>query len=91
MFLRLALGNFFCTWKVSLIGDSFGALIGFIIGNGELSLIILSPVHTLVYPLESPNAGDVLSGTLLTVPLGLWFGYKVVRCQCYCFCLMEFC
>ena len=39
-------------------------------------------VITLVSPLESPNNGYVMPVTFLNAPLGLWFGYEVVRCWC---------
>ena len=33
-------------------------------------------------PLEYPNYGAVLPGTLLVYPLGLWFGSEAVRRWC---------
>ena len=65
-----------------MVGVSLGALVGLIIGTGERPLVELPMVITLVSPLESPNNGYVMPVTFLNAPLGLWFGYEVVRCWC---------
>ena len=55
---------------------------GLMIGNVEGSMIVLSLGLLLVYPLESPNPGSELSGTLLGAPLGLCFFSEAFRCLC---------
>ena len=78
MLLELALGNYFGTWERSLVGVSLDTLTGLMIGTGEVSLVGLSLGLPLGSLLESPNNGAYMPGTLLGVPLGLWFGYVVV-------------
>ena len=56
----------------------------------EGSLVVLSLLLPLVYPLESPNHGAELPGILLGAPLGLWFFSEAVRCICCWFCLTDF-
>ena len=80
IFLDLELFNSFGTWKVYLVGFLLRTMDGLMIGTGEGSLVGLSLVLPLVYPLESPNTGSELYDTLLGSPLGLWFGSEVARC-----------
>ena len=51
---------------------------GLIIGSGEGSMVGLSLVLTLEYPLESPNHGADLPGMLMGAPLGLWSSSDMV-------------
>ena len=90
MLLRLALWNYFGTLEVSLVGVSIVTLDGLMIGTGEVSLVGLSLEIPLGSPLESPNPGSGLPGTLLGTPLGLWFGYELVMCLCCRRQLMDF-
>ena len=55
---------------------SLGTLVGLIIGTGEGSLVGLSLVLTLGYPLGYPNPGAYLTGTLLGMPLGCGLALK---------------
>ena len=48
------------------------------IGTGEGSSVVLSPVLTLGYPFESANTRYDLIGTLLDAPLWLLFGSDVI-------------
>ena len=57
-----------------MVGVSLISLFGLEIDTGEGSLVGLSPGLPLGYSLESPSYGVVLPGTLLSAPLGLWFG-----------------
>ena len=68
----------------------FGTLVGLMIGTGEVSLVGLSLVLPLGYPLESTNTGVDMPGTLMGASLGLWFGSEAVRCWCY-WCLLVDC
>ena len=74
MLLGLEIGTSFGSLVVSFVGVSIGTLIGFMIGSGGVSLVGLSPGIQIGSPLESPNPGAVLPGTMLGAPLGLWFG-----------------
>ena len=78
MLIGLALGNYFGTWEGSLVEVSLATLTGLMIGTGEVSLVGLSLGLPLGSLIESPNNGAYMPGTLLGVPLGLWFGYVVV-------------
>ena len=84
MLLGLAIGDYFGTWEVTLVGVSLGTMCGLMIGTVEESIFGLSLVLPLVSPLESPNPGADLPGTLLGAPHGLCFGFEVVRCRCSC-------
>ena len=53
------------------------------------SLVLLSLVLTIGYPLEYTNPGSELSDTLLGAPLGLRFLSEAVRCMCCCRQLMN--
>ena len=90
MLLVLELENAFDTWEGSLVGVSLVVLYGLMIGTGEGYVVGLSLVIPLGYPLESPNTGAELSGTLLEAPLGLWFVSEVVVCLCCCCHIMCF-
>ena len=61
-----------------MVGLSLGPMAGLMIGAGEGSVVGLSLVFPLGYPLDSPNPGSELSGTLLVAYLGLWFFYDVI-------------
>ena len=89
IFLGLALCNSFGIREGYLVGISIGTLVGLMIGNGEVSLVGLSLGLTLGSPLDSPNPGAELPGTLMGVPLGFWFGSEALRCLC-CFCLIMY-
>ena len=52
---------------------------GLIIGTVEVYLVGLPLVLPLGYPLEYPNHVSMMPGTLLGVPLGLWFISEVFR------------
>ena len=77
MLLGLSLFNSFGIWEGYLVEVSINTLVGLMIGTGERSLVVLSLELPRVSPLESPNPGADLSGTLLGSPLGLWFGSEV--------------
>ena len=62
---------------------------GLMIGNGEVSLIGLSLGFPLGPPLESPNPGAELPGTLLGAPQELWFVSEAVRFMCCCRRIMD--
>ena len=66
------------TWEVYLVGISLGQMDALMIGTDEGSVVGLSLVFPLGSPLDSPNPGADLSGTLLYAPLGLWFFSDVV-------------
>ena len=91
IFLDLALVNSFNTWEVFLVGVSLGSLGGFMIGNEKGYLVCLSLGLPLVSPVEYRNPGDVLPGTLLGGPLGLWFGSESVRFKYSCRRLTDLC
>ena len=81
----LGLENFnsFGTWEVYLVGFSLLPLAILVIGTVGGYLVGLSLVLPLGSPLESPNPGTDLPGTLLGVPLGLRFESETVSCMCY--------
>ena len=47
--------------------------------TGGISLVGLSLGIPLVPPLEYPNPGVVMHGTLMGMPLGMWFRSEAVR------------
>ena len=66
------------TWEGYLVGFSLVPMAVLMIGTDEGSVVGLSLVFPLGSPLDSPNPGADLSGTLLYAPLGLWFFFDVV-------------
>ena len=88
MLLGLVLFNSFDTWEGYLVRVSLGTLARLIIVTREGSLVVLSLLISIGFPLESPNPGDELPGTLLGAPIGLWFGSEAVRCLCSCIFLV---
>ena len=50
--------------------------------TGGISLVGLSLGIPLVPPLEYPNPVVVMHGTLIGMPLGMWFGSEAVRYWC---------
>ena len=90
MLLGLALMNFFGIWERYLVGFSLGPLADLMLSTSKGSLVGLSLLITIGYPLESLNTGAYLPETLLGTPLALKFGSEAARCLCCCRRLMDF-
>ena len=60
MLLLFSLVNAFGTWEIYLVGVTLVTLGSLMIFTGEIFLVVLSLVLSLVYPPEYPNAGAVL-------------------------------
>ena len=71
MFPGLVIDTSFVKREGSLVRVSLVRIGGLMIGTGGGSLAVLSLVLTIVYPIEYPNTGDSLPGTLLGSPVGL--------------------
>ena len=78
MFLGSELDNYFGIWELSLVGFQLRTLASLMIGTGERYLVGLSLGLQLRSPLDSPNTGTDLPGTLLGAPIRLWFGSDVL-------------
>ena len=67
-----------------MVGVSLGTVSVLVIGTGEEYLVGLSLGLTIGPPIEYPDPGAELHGTLMVLPLGLCFCFEAVRCLC-CF------
>ena len=90
VFIGLSLGNPFGTLEISFTGVSPGKMGDLMIDTKEVSLVVLSMGIPIVSLLKFQNCGDVMPGTLLGDPLGLWFGSEAVRYWCSCRRLTDF-